>query len=357
MKKIVALILAAIMVLGLVSISTAEGEYFKIGYAAKTADGPYFVALETKLRAYCVEQGLIEKEEDLVVLNADQDPSKEAENFESFIANQYDLIFCDSCDPDSCLASEKAAMDAGIPVINVDSGVNDPDVQVTTVYSDNKQNGRAVGLKFAAQMGDEEIYAILLSGFKGNVAGKERRMGLFCGIMEGKLGITEEEAWKLSQECEDSIVANGSYTNEAAKFTVAGQGWGNWTINEALPDAQDLVVKTQAKLNCMLGENDQMLFGGMQAAEDAGLTGIWYVAAADGAKEAYDYIKGDKTTPSGQYFGSGENSPVMVAKTACEIAKQLLVDGAAWDSFEKVTLTPVYGVCADIVDERYEYGF
>ena len=42
----------------------------------------------------------------------------------------------------------------------------------------------------------------------------------------------------------------------------------------------------------MFAENDQMLFGGMQAADDAGLTGIHYVAAADGALEAYDYING-----------------------------------------------------------------
>ncbi len=46
-----------------------------------------------------------------------------------------------------------------------------------------------------------------------------------------------------------------------------------------------LSVKTKEQANTMFAENDQMLFGGMQAADDAGLTGIHYVAAADGAQK------------------------------------------------------------------------
>ena len=97
--------------------------------------------------------------------------------------------------------------------------------------------------------------------------------------------------------------------------------------------------------------------GGMQAASDAGLTGIYYVAAADGAKEAYDYIKGDKTTESGEYYCTGENSPVQVAIKAVGIAKEILVDGKDMNSYDEVTLTDAVCVTKDNVDERYEYGF
>ena len=44
-------------------------------------------------------------------------------------------------------------------------------------------------------MGDEEIYSIMLSGEKENVAGTERRQGLICGVLEQRLGISEDEAW------------------------------------------------------------------------------------------------------------------------------------------------------------------
>ncbi|PWJ48784.1 substrate-binding domain-containing protein [Faecalicatena contorta] len=329
----------------------------KIGIAMKTQDGPYFVTLTKAVQEKCAEIGLVEKASDVVVLNADMDVAKQSENFETFISQKYDLIFVDCIDPDNVIADEKAAYDAGIPVINIDSGVNDGSYSVTTVYSNNEQNGRMCGLSFAESMGDEEIYSIMLSGEKGNVAGTERRQGLICGILEQRLGITEEEAWKLTKEADDELLSKGSYTNEEAKFTIAGQGWGNWTVNDILNDANDLVVKTKDKLNTMFGENDQMLFGGMQAADDAGLTGIHYVAAADGAKEAYDYINGTTTSKSGEYYCTGENSPVQVAITATNIAKEILVDGADPDSYDEVTMTEAIAVTKDNVDERYEFGF
>lgn len=334
-----------------------ESKEFKIGIAMKTQDGPYFVALTKGLQEKCAELGLVESADDVVVLNANMDVAKQSENFETFISQKYDMVFCDSIDPDNVIADEQSCYDAGIPVINVDSGVNDGSYCVTTVYSDNKQNGRLCGKSFAESMGDEEIYSIMLSGEKGNVAGNERRQGLICGVLEQRLGISEDEAWKLTAEADDELLNKGSYTNEEAKFTIAGQGWGNWTVNDILDDANDLVVKTKDKLNTMFAENDQMLFGGMQAADDAGLTGIHYVAAADGAQEAYDYINGTTECKSGEYYCTGENSPVQVAITATNIAKEILVDGKDPESYDEVTLTEAICVTKDNVDERYEFGF
>lgn len=334
-----------------------ESKEFKIGIAMKTQDGPYFVALTKGLQEKCAELGLVESADDVVVLNANMDVAKQSENFETFISQKYDMVFCDCIDPDNVIADEQSCYDAGIPVINVDSGVNDGSYCVTTVYSDNKQNGRLCGKSFAESMGDEEIYSIMLSGEKGNVAGNERRQGLICGVLEQRLGISEDEAWKLTAEADDELLNKGSYTNEEAKFTIAGQGWGNWTVNDILNDANDLVVKTKDKLNTMFAENDQMLFGGMQAADDAGLTGIHYVAAADGAQEAYDYINGTTECKSGEYYCTGENSPVQVAITATNIAKEILVDGKDPESYDEVTLTEAICVTKDNVDERYEFGF
>lgn len=334
-----------------------KGGKYKIGIAMKTQDGPYFVTLTKAVQEKCAEIGLVEKASDVVVLNADMDVAKQSENFETFISQKYDMVFCDCIDPDNVIADEQAAHDAGIPVINIDSGVNDGSYCVTTVYSDNEQNGRLCGKSFAESMGDEEIYSIMLSGEKGNVAGTERRQGLICGILEQRLGISEDEAWKLTKDADDQLLNKGSYTNEEAKLTIAGQGWGNWTVNDILNDANDLVVKTKDKLNTMFAENDQMLFGGMQAADDAGLKGIHYVAAADGAQEAYDYINGTTECKSGEYYCTGENSPWQVAITATNIAKEILVDGKDPESYDEVTMTEAVCVTKDNVDERYEFGF
>ena len=146
--------------------SDDKGGKYKIGIAMKTQDGPYFVTLTKAVQEKCAEIGLVDKASDVVVLNADMDVAKQSENFETFISQEYDMVFCDCIDPDNVIADEQAAHDAGIPVINIDSGVNDGSYCVTTVYSDNKQNGRLCGKSFAESMGDEEIYSIMLSGEK-----------------------------------------------------------------------------------------------------------------------------------------------------------------------------------------------
>lgn len=323
----------------------AAGEKLKVGFAIKTQDSPYFVALVNAVKELGTAEGW-----DVTVLDANGDTMKEAENMETFIAQGMDLIFLDSVEPDACIPSINAAADAGIGVINLDSGVGEGAKDITTVYSDNKQNGRAVGLAYAEKMGDADIKAIILSGAKGNVAGKERRTGLFCGIIEARAGVSEEEAWELALKFDDELTSSGKATNAEAKFTVAGQGWGSWTEEEGLAAAEDLIT-ANPDITTVLGENDQMLFGAMTALGNAGIEGVDIVAAADGAKAAYDLIK------AGTYFATGENSPYKVAQLGIKIAKEILVDGKDMWSYEDVTMTEAVAVTAENVDEYYDYGF
>ncbi|KYG89864.1 substrate-binding domain-containing protein [Metasolibacillus sp. FSL H7-0170] len=321
------------------------GDTFKVGFAIKTQDSPYFASLVEAVKDYAGKEGW-----KVTVLDANGNTTKEAENMETFIAQGMDLIFLDAIEPDSIVPSINKAAEAGIPVINLDSGVAEEANDVTTVYSDNKQNGRLVGLAYAKKMGDEEIISIVLSGAKGNVAGTERRTGLFAGILEGKLGVSEDEAWDLANDLDKQLASTGKASNADAKFSVVGQGWGAWTREEGLNAAEDLIT-ANPNLTTVLGENDQMLFGAMTALENANLSNIDIVAAADGAIEAYDLIK------EGKYFATGENSPFKVAKLGVEIAKEILVDGKDPESYEEITMTQPAAVTQDNVDEYYDFGF
>ncbi len=322
-----------------------SSDQINIGFAIKTQDSPYFVALVDAVVDYTAKEGW-----KVTVLDANGDTTKEAENMETLISLGMDLIFLDSVEPDACIPSINAAADAGIGVINLDSGVGEGANDITTVYSNNKQNGRLVGLTYAEKMGDAEIKAILLSGVKGNVAGQERREGLFCGIIEGRTGMTEEEAWDAAAEFNQELTSNGKVTSEDANFSVAGQGWGNWTEEDGLTAAEDLITANQ-DLTTVLGENDQMLFGAMTAFKNAGIEGVDIVAAADGAKEAYDLIK------EGTYFATGENSPYKIAELGIQLAKEILVDGKDMWSYDDITMTEPAAVTIDNVDEYYDYGF
>ncbi len=353
-KSLFSLLLGVLMAVLLVGCNSSEGssgdgksgnEKFKVGFAIKTQDSPYFVSLVDAVKEYAGAKGW-----DLTVLDANGDTTKEAENMETFIAQGMDLIFLDSIEPDAAVPSINKAAEAGIGVINLDSGVGEGAKDITTVYSDNKQNGRLVGLTYAEKMADKEIKSIILSGAKGNVAGMERRTGLFAGIIEGKTGITEEEAWKQAEAFDKELTSKGKATHAEAKFTVAGQGWGNWTEEEGLKASEDLITANPG-LTTVLGENDHMLFGAMTALKNSGAEGVDIVAAADGAKAAYDLIKEDK------YYATGENSPYKVAELGVKIAEEILVDGKDMWSYDDITLTKPAAVTKENVDEYYEFGF
>ena len=323
----------------------AAGTDIKIGFAMKTLNNSYFSALVGAVEDLCAEEGW-----ECTSLSADMDTTKEAENLESFITQGMDLIFLDSVDPNACVPSINAAAEQDIPVVNLDSAVSECE-QCTTIYADNFQNGRMVGLAYTEQLPeDEEIIAIMISSLKGNVACRERRTGLYAGIIEGRTGCTEEEAAEQADAFEDEVANAGSATLEEANFTVRGQGWGDATRQQGLEAAEDLIA-ANTDLTCVLGDASENCLGAMTALENAGIEGVDLVSASDGPFEVLDLIK------EGKFFGCGENSPWMVAEMGIEVAKEILIDGADWRSYPEVTRTEAVAITQENVDERYEFGY
>lgn len=329
----------------------SNAKQFSVGFALRTTNGSYYASIGDGVKADCAELGW-----KCTVLDSGDDTSKELENMETLVAAGVDLIFLDCVDPSAATASQKVAADAGIPVINLDSGVDDMSMQVTTIYSDNEQNGLAVGKYYASTLEpDYEISAILLSGNTGSIAGQQRRDGLMAGIIMQRTGCTEEEAWAAAAEMENAIVSTGKAKNEAAKFEITGQGWGNWTIDEGLVAAEDLIT-ANPKVNLVLGENDAMLIGALTALDNANITygkdgTVKLIGAADGSKDGYDCVK------AGSIMAIGENSPSKIGGLGMKIAQEILVDGKDAAGYDDITMTEAVAVSAENVDEHYDFGF
>lgn len=334
--------------------ASESGETISVGFALKTQSEPYFAKLSDTVKARCEDLGW-----DYSVLVADDDSTKEAENMEAFITQGVDVIFLDSVDPDACIPSIDAAAEAGIPVINLDSDVNGGNY-VTTVYSNNDENGRLVGNYYASWLkekgrDDEEIISILISGKKGNVAGVERREGLMAGIIQGRTGCTDEEAYAAAAEMDQELTDNGTAEYADANFKIVGQGWGNWIAEDSLQVAEDFIT-ANPDVTLMMGENDQMMFGAIMALENTGMTGVDIIAAADGAQDAYDLIM-EQDTSDNPYLATGLNSPVLVGQEGMAIAEDIILNGASWDSYEKITETEAAAVTIENVDQYYDVGF
>lgn len=328
-------------------VEPVEGaESFRVGILFKTQNNPYFVDLAQKAQQYCEEAGFE------VVGNQDakQDLASEFALMEQYVSQGVDLILWNPIDPKGSIAAADLCYEAGIPLIGIDNLCQSENM-TTTVYSDNKANGYAVGLHVGNNYyKDETINSILISGEKGNAVGQERRTGLMAGIIGSRAGLDEAAAWEAAETMNQELTDKGKAYNEAADFYILGQGWGNWTSEEGLPAAEDLLVANASKVNLLLGENDNMLLGAMTAVENAGLMDqLWIAAAADGQKEAYELIKANT-----KYIATGLNAPPVIAKKAVEIAVDILVNGVDPESYELTTTTPPAAITIENVDEFYD---
>lgn len=367
MKKLLSILLSAAMLLSVATgcsskekgssssgkdaQSASNDKDISVGVALRTTNGTYYAFIGEGIKAECEKLGW-----EVTILDANLDTAKELENMETLVAAGVDLIFLDCVDPVAATASQRVAADAGIPVINVDSAVDDMSMQVTTIYSDNVENGYVVGSYYAETLAPEdEISAILLSGNTGSIAGQQRRMGQMAGIVMTRTGCTKEEAWAVAEDMESQIVTTGKASYEKAKFTITGQGWGNWNVDEGLTAAEDLIT-ANPNVNLVIAENDNMLLGALTALDNANITYgtdgvVKLISAADGSKPGYDALK------EGKILAIGENSPVKVGQKGVEIAIAILNDGVDPESYEDITMTQAVAVTKDNVDEHYEFGF
>lgn len=331
--------------------TASAGEYLKIGYAAITMDGDFFVTLADALAQGCADKGLIENADDMVVLDAAWDTAAEVENMDTFISQQYDVVFIDTTNPDTMIPLIDQATEAGITVICVDSYVEECS-RVTVVYGDNLANGFAAGKEYAEYKGDDfEIYSIMISGIKGNIAGEQRRVGMIAGVLSVRLGLEQEEAVERAYAVNDELIANNYVEVPEAKLTIAGQGWGNWSTEGIMDDANDLIVRTEGKLTTTFSEEDLMTYGAIQACEDAGVTGVDHVAAADGLKSAFERIR------NGEMFCCSLNSPTLVGELAAQVAYEIKVEGADPESYPDTMSPESICVTAENVDEYEHLAF
>lgn len=308
--------LAAALLAGTMSMASAAD--CKIGVAMYTLSAPYFAAQQ----AAAIDQG---KKAGCEVTTSDgqNDMGKQISDVEDMVAKGVNLLILNPRDPEGLVGAANAASAAGVKVVVMDSSINTKANIVTQVRSSNDQNGFLVGQWLAKKMQGKPVKIILLSGSQGNEVGRDRRLGVFRGLVEGQL------------------VNDGK-----ASFEVLGQGWGNWATEDGLKAAEDL-LQAHPDVTVLLAENDSMALGGMKALQAAGKNDVLVLAAADGQKEALALIK------EGKYGATGLNDPDLVARTAVDIGLKALKGELGADT-PKLQLTTPAVITQENVDKFYK---
>jgi ribose transport system substrate-binding protein len=299
------------------SADSQEMMDFTIGLSIKTLSAPYFVAQVKTIEKEVKKRGM-----KFIYTDAQDDIMKQIANVEDLLARGIDLLILNPLDPSALVPATKMATKAGVPVIIVDSSI-DPEADfVTTIQSNNLRNGELVGEWLVKQMDGRRIKAAVMSGAQGNPVGKERRQGVFRGIIEQQLRSEGE-----------------------TRFDLLVQGWGNWTYEGGLKAMEDILV-AHPDINVLISEQDAMALGAMQAIRERGKQDdVIIVSAADGQKEAFEMIM------QGAYGATGLNDPDLISETAVNVAIRIL---SKETNFPKVIYTPPACISADNVAEYYD---
>ena len=307
--------LAAALAAG--ACGAAQAADCKVGVAMYTLSAPYFAAQVAAAVDEAKKAGCEVSQSD-----GQNDMNKQISDVEDMVSKGVNLLILNPRDPEGLVAAADAATKAGVKVVVMDSSINPKAHVITQVRSSNDQNGYLVGQWLAKKMEGKPIKMILLSGSQGNEVGRDRRLGVFKGLIEGQL------------------------VNEGhAGFQVLGQGWGSWAQEEGLKAAEDQ-LQAHPDANVILGENDSMVLGAIKALEAAGKKDVLVLAAADGQKEALALIK------EGKYGATGLNDPDLVARTAVDIGVKAL-KGELPADYPKLVLTKPDVITKENVDKYY----
>jgi ribose transport system substrate-binding protein len=317
-------ILAAAFLAGGVAIAAgspvAEAKTVKIGLSMLTQNAPYYAALQAAVQKEAKVLGA-----QVVTADANNDMLKQISDVEDMLSQNIDILIMDPKDAKGLVGVTKEAVAAHVPVIIVDSSIDASAPVLTTIQSNNAENGRMIGDWLIGQVKNKELHIALLSGDQGNVVGEARRDGVMGGIIEAQLRQVGH-----------------------AGFTVVGQGWGGWTQEGGVKAMEDLMT-AHPDINAVLAENDSMALGAMRAIQDAGKAdkNILIFAAADGQKEAVKLIM------DGKYGATGLNDPAVIGKMATDLAVQVVNKTAPAD-IAKITYTPPVAITKANAAEYYK---
>ena len=172
MKKLATLISAALLSTP-VSVSAQAQDTMAI--VLSTLNNPFFVTMKDGAEAKAEELGY-----KLIVLDSQNDPSKELSNIEDLTIRGVKAILINPTDSDAVSNAIRMANRSNIPVLTLDRGASRGDV-VSHIASDNVIGGEMAGHFIMEKVG-EKAKVIQLEGIAGTSAARERGEGFMNAV-------------------------------------------------------------------------------------------------------------------------------------------------------------------------------
>jgi ribose transport system substrate-binding protein len=314
MKKFFALLAMLTIIIGLVGCSMDEGsskktdskakdnEKLKVGLSMNTFNNPFFVAVKEGAEAQAKEKDI-----DLVVTDAQNDPGKQLADVENLLQQNIDILIIDPTDSDAIAEAVKKANEAEIPVFTIDRQSNGGEV-VTHIGFDALLSGSIAG------------------NFLKDALGGEGKIVEIQGILGTNVG-------QLRSEGFNSVV------KETPGFELVAQQAANFDRGEAMKVMED-ILQANPDIDGVYAANDEMALGALAAIEAAGRLDEITLIGCDAVDPALDAIR------SGKLEATIAEPPFFLGKEAIDTAIKI----AAGEEVEAEVILDSTLVTADNVD-------
>lgn len=222
------------------------------------------------------------------IVSHDDDPTKQAELFDTAISDKAAAIICDNAGADATVAAVQKARDNNIPTFLIDREINESGIAISQIVANNYQGAKGAAEVFVEAMGEEGKYAELLGKESDTNAGV--RSSAFHEVIDQYDGM----------ECVATQTANWEQTEAYSKME---------TILQTNPDIKGVICG-----------NDTMAMGASAAIKAAGLSGI-AIIGVDGSDDVRDEIK------AGNITATALQQAALIAEMAVEQADNYLKNG------------------------------
>lgn len=254
MKK---LMIALASATALLASSALAQEKLKIGAAPYGLNAEFMQIWSAALEEHpAVKNGEVE----LTVFDGRYDALVQQEQFNTMITQQFNAIIFVPIDIEAGATAVQSASDAGIPVVGSNTRVNS-DLLSAYVGSDDTVSGYM-----------EAKTVLDKIGCKGNVV-----------IIEGPIG----QSAQISR-----LEGNKKALAECPDVKVLEQQTANWSRAEAQTLMENWLTSHKGQINGVIGQNDEMALGAIEAIKSAGLdVNDFAIAGIDGVTDALNAVK------------------------------------------------------------------
>ena len=206
-----------IIILGYLALRPSGEQSYKLGLSLSTLNNPFFVTLRDGAQEAADKAGV-----ELIVVDSQDDPAKEATNIEDLIQQGVDAILVNPTDADAVVPSIIKANEAEIPVFTIDRGANGG-VVISHIASDNVAGGAVAGKFLCDTLGGEGT-AVELEGIAGTSAARDRGNGFNTYMNNECQGVEIVEAGDIGVFEQNPVLAVARVADVATRQDEAAVG-------------------------------------------------------------------------------------------------------------------------------------